>query len=247
VRRHIAEENGIPLEQHECTYEGPCRGTCPHCEAEVQYMERALASHIKLGKAATVAGLSLSLAACGNGSTTSHDTLLTIEDSTFTEIDDRQADDTLSENPPMEYYDWMGEVIEEDSSIPLPPPPEDEDCVINVIVNDDEEDLEGEITVFTVVENDPEFPGGRESLNAFLKENIRYPEAARKERLEGTVYVTFTVEPDGTISDPRILRDIGGGCGKEVQRVVSLMPRWIPGKLHGETVRVQFTLPVDTP
>ena len=57
VRRSIAEENGIPLEIPECTYKGPCRGTCPRCEAEVRFLENALADRIRLGKVATVAGI----------------------------------------------------------------------------------------------------------------------------------------------------------------------------------------------
>ncbi len=65
VRRHIALENDIPLEIKECTYKGECSGTCPRCEAEVQYLENSLAERIKLGKVATVAGLALGLAAPG--------------------------------------------------------------------------------------------------------------------------------------------------------------------------------------
>ena len=65
VRRRIAEENDIPLEIKECTYKGECLGTCPRCEAEVQYLEKSLAERIKLGKVATVAGLALGLAAPG--------------------------------------------------------------------------------------------------------------------------------------------------------------------------------------
>ena len=62
IRRRIAEENGIPLKVEECTYAGPCRGTCPRCEAEVRYLENALADRLRLGKVATVAGLALGLA-----------------------------------------------------------------------------------------------------------------------------------------------------------------------------------------
>ena len=61
IRRRIAEENGIPLEIPECTYNGPCRGTCPQCEAEVRFLETALADRIRLGKVATVAGIALGL------------------------------------------------------------------------------------------------------------------------------------------------------------------------------------------
>ena len=63
VRRSIAEENSIPLEIEECTYKGECRGTCPKCEAEVRFLENALAEKLRLGKVATVAGLALGLAA----------------------------------------------------------------------------------------------------------------------------------------------------------------------------------------
>lgn len=63
IRRQVAEQNDIPLEQHECTYEGPCDGTCPRCEAEVRYLEQELHRRMTLGKAAAVAGVALSMAA----------------------------------------------------------------------------------------------------------------------------------------------------------------------------------------
>ena len=63
VRKRIAEENEIPLKVEECTYKGECRGTCPRCEAEVRYLENALAERLRMGKVATVAGLVLGLAA----------------------------------------------------------------------------------------------------------------------------------------------------------------------------------------
>ena len=63
VRRRIADENGIPLEIKECTYQGPCRGTCPRCEAEVRYLEAELHRRMTLGKAAAVAGVAVSLTA----------------------------------------------------------------------------------------------------------------------------------------------------------------------------------------
>lgn len=75
VRRHIALENDIPLEIKECTYKGECSGTCPRCEAEVQYLEKSLAERISLGKVATVAGLALGLAA--PGAATAQDTVST--------------------------------------------------------------------------------------------------------------------------------------------------------------------------
>lgn len=99
--------------------------------------------------------------------------------------------------------------------------------------------------IFTVVENDPEFPGGINALYSYLAANIKYPKVARENGITGKVHVTFVVEKDGRLTDIKILRDIGGGCGAEVVRVVKTMPRWNPGKQRGKPVRVQFNLPVD--
>ncbi|MBR3828175.1 MAG: hypothetical protein IKJ40_02590 [Bacteroidales bacterium] len=63
IRRQIASDNDIPLEEHECHYDGPCKGTCPRCDAELQYLETELGRRGKLSKAAIVAGMTLSLAA----------------------------------------------------------------------------------------------------------------------------------------------------------------------------------------
>ena len=105
-----------------------------------------------------------------------------------------------------------------------------------------EEDLEDE--VFVVVEDDPEFPGGTDSLIAFIQRNLVYPRQAIDNKIEGKVYVTFTIEVDGSISNVRLLRDIGGGCGAEAVRVVKMMPKWKPGRQHGKAVRVQYNLPI---
>jgi protein TonB len=90
----------------------------------------------------------------------------------------------------------------------------------------------------------PEFPGGYEALLSFLKANITYPAEARASNIEGTVYLGFVVERDGTVSDIRILRKIGGGCEEEALRVASLMPKWTPGYQFNRPVRVAFTMPV---
>ena len=99
--------------------------------------------------------------------------------------------------------------------------------------------------IFLVVETSPEFPGGEDSLYAFLSRNISYPAEAKAKGIEGRVYVTFVVGKDGTLSNCRILRDIGAGCGEEVLRVLRKMPKWTPGKHRGKNVRVQFNLPVN--
>ncbi|MBN2638509.1 MAG: TonB family protein [Bacteroidales bacterium] len=109
--------------------------------------------------------------------------------------------------------------------LPPPPPPAD-------------------TTIFTVVEQSPEFIGGTKALMKYLGENIKYPVEAKKEGIQGRVFVNFIIEKDGSVSNARILRGIGHGCDKEALRVVEQMPKWIPGKQRGEPVRVVFTLPI---
>jgi len=78
----------------------------------------------------------------------------------------------------------------------------------------------------------------------FIQENIKYPMEALQNGVQGTVYVTFVVEKDGSLSNIRILKGIGYGCDKEVLRITKLMPKWNLGKQKAEPVRVQFNLPV---
>lgn len=117
----------------------------------------------------------------------------------------------------------------------------DDARLLNVV---EDEIVEEEEEVFLQVETDPEFPGGVEAMMKFLADNIVYPQEAKDNKIEGRVIVTFVVEKDGSISSIRVLRDIGGGCGAEVVRVVKLMPKWKPGMQNGKPVRVQYNLPV---
>lgn len=185
---------------------------------------------------------------------------------------DREAKEALEREAVLEEEEI---IIQTDIQEPPPPPPPEVPEVTTVIevVADDKEDIkevnfsaevtddtknieitpvvveeeedEAETQIFTVVENDPEFPGGMEALYKFLAQNIKYPQLARDNGITGKVYVTFVVERDGSIANPKVLRDIGGGCGQEAIRVVKSMPKWTPGKQRGKAVRVQFNLPVN--
>lgn len=99
-------------------------------------------------------------------------------------------------------------------------------------------------TIYTFVEIMPEFPGGEENLRKYLKQLIRYPDEARKNGIEGKVYITFMVEANGHISNVKVLRGIKGGCDEEAVRVIKEMPPWQPGKNKGRPVRVQYSMPV---
>ena len=97
---------------------------------------------------------------------------------------------------------------------------------------------------FSVVENNPEFPGGEDALYKYLAENIRYPEQAKKENVQGRVFVRFVVDKDGSVVNSEVLRGIGNGCDEEALRVVNAMPKWTPGKQRGKAVRVWYNLPI---
>ena len=103
---------------------------------------------------------------------------------------------------------------------------------------------ENDTAIVVISDVMPEFPGGDEALFAYLSQNINYPTEAKDAKLEGRVYVTFVIEKDGQVSNAKILRDIGGGCGEEAIRVVNNMPKWKPGSQDGKPVRTQFNLPV---
>lgn len=90
----------------------------------------------------------------------------------------------------------------------------------------------------------PEFPGGVEALYKYLAENIKYPEQAKKDGVQGRVFVRFVVEADGTVAEAEVLRGIGGGCDEEALRVVNAMPKWKPGTVDGKPVRTQYNLPI---
>lgn len=102
----------------------------------------------------------------------------------------------------------------------------------------------GEDEVFTVVEDSPSFPGGNDSLFAYIKRNIQYPQSALENRIEGTVYVTFVVEKDGSLTGHRVLRGINEACDQEALRLVKNMPAWQPGLHRNEPMRVQYNIPV---
>lgn len=101
-------------------------------------------------------------------------------------------------------------------------------------------------TVFTIVEDQPSFPGGDSELMKYLQQNLKYPDDAKEARIQGTVFVTFVIEKDGKVTDVKILKGIPGGesLDKEALRVVSAIPAFNPGRQRGEVVRVQFNLPI---
>ena len=95
-----------------------------------------------------------------------------------------------------------------------------------------------------IAERQPHFPGGQQALLEFLRENVKYPEQARKDSIEGRVVLSFVVETDGSITEPKVLRSLHPLLDAEALRVINLMPKWEPGYQGDSLVRVKYSLPV---
>ena len=98
--------------------------------------------------------------------------------------------------------------------------------------------------VFDIVEQMPEYPGGMEALFQYLSQNVKYPEDAKKQKIEGRVLASFVVETDGSITNVEVVKPAFPSLDAEAVRVLSSMPNWIPGKQNGEVVRVKYTVPL---
>ena len=107
----------------------------------------------------------------------------------------------------------------------------------------EEEEIQEE-EIWLSVEENPEFPGGTAKLLEHVQKNLKYPMMARESDIQGKVFVNFVVEKDGSISNVKVLRGIGGGCDEEAVRVVQSLPKFKPGKQRGNPVRVSYTLPI---
>ena len=99
--------------------------------------------------------------------------------------------------------------------------------------------------VFDVVEQMPEYPGGMQALFEYLSQNVKYPEDAEKQKIEGRVIAVFVVETDGSVSNVEVARPVFPSLDAEAVRVLSAMPKWTPGMQSGKVVRVKYTVPIN--
>jgi len=168
--------------------------------------------------------------------------------------DERIVDATQINDIERTDYDDI-EIIGYDEDIDSPPPVEGdyaieetipdiainstEDVAIIEAVNSDEDEI------VDYAETEPSFPGGMDEMYIFLSKNIVYPPMAADAGIQGRVFVQFVVETDGTITGVKVVRGASPELDKEAVRVISSMPTWIPGTLHGRPVRVRYTLPVN--
>jgi TonB family protein len=103
----------------------------------------------------------------------------------------------------------------------------------------------GEDQIFMVVEETATYPGGIDALRKFLSENLLYPEEARKRGIEGTVFVSFVIGTDGTLSDFNVVKGVGEWVDEAALNVVKKMPSWTPGKQNGKVVKSRYALPIN--
>lgn len=101
---------------------------------------------------------------------------------------------------------------------------------------------EGEL--FVIVEEMPEFPGGEKAMREFIAHEVKYPTIAVEKGIQGKEYVSFVVDQNGNVRNPRIVRGVDSSLDAEALRVISAMPRWKPGKHHGQNVAVSYTVPI---
>ncbi|MFD1631398.1 energy transducer TonB [Pseudopedobacter beijingensis] len=95
-----------------------------------------------------------------------------------------------------------------------------------------------------VVEEMPAFPGGMDAWAKFLRKNLNYPAVAKEEGIQGRVTVSFVVEKDGSVTDIKVIKGIGGGCDEEAIRVIKKSPLWKAGVMNGRKVRVSYVIPI---
>ena len=100
-------------------------------------------------------------------------------------------------------------------------------------------------SIYQIVDQMPEFPGGTEALLKFVANNVKYPEKAKDEEISGRVFISFVIEKDGSVSNVEVKRGIGGGCDEEAVRVIKSLPNWKPGIKDGKPVRVSYMMPIN--
>ena len=99
--------------------------------------------------------------------------------------------------------------------------------------------------IFTAVEQMPQFPGGEGELLKYIATHIKYPTMAAENNIQGRVVVKFVVKKDGNVGDVVVIRGKDPDLDKEAQRVVKTLPKFIPGKMNGQSVSVWYTLPIN--
>ncbi len=230
VRRQIAQANHITYEPTECKHKGDCMGTCPKCEQEMRYIEKQLSIRKAMGKAVSVVGISIGIAAlssCGkiinifgnneNGY---------LIDGDMPNNRNVPADSTGQNNSKKGKSDANDGKKEPKS----------------MVVKTDT--IKEDIIFGDIMEIQPSFVGGEQKLKEYLSKEVVYPEEAKKDSIEGRVVIQFVIDKDGSISDAKVAKSLHPLFDNEALRVVKAMPKWIPGKIGGKPMKTKYMLPI---
>ena len=226
IRLRVARENNIEYSPTECHHEGDCAGTCPKCEAEVRYIEQQLAHIRRFGRKVAVAGIGASVAALSSCSLVMAGKM-TPPKPLGGDVENVDIDET------------EGYLAEPDDTVVSRDKAEPKSGVVQT------DTIKEPVLLGDVVEEQPRFPGGIEGLMQFLSDNVKYPPECVKDSIGGRVVVSFVVEKDGTITEPKVVKSVHPLLDAEALRVVGLMPKWQPGMMNGERRRMKYTIPVN--
>ena len=176
----------------------------------------------------------------------------TMFEQSVTDIEEEIIPITRQNEPPppppeQEQVTDVLEIVEDDTELEeeleLQDTEADEDTDIDIPVVEDVEEDEDPV-LFVLVEDKPQFPGGQEELIRWIGKNTNYPEIAKENNIQGTVYVYFVIGKDGSVGNVRIARGVDPYLDKEAERVVNAMPKWKPGKQRGKPVKVSYQVPI---
>ena len=216
IRKRIATENGIPLEQRECTFKGECSGTCPFCEAELRYLEKELRKRRTLGKAVTVAGIALSsvmlFPACGPENTLQGEPELPPEPDTTLAVTDTVPSDTVAEK------------VSPSPDLPIFP--------YEVIV--------GELVEYSDLGFPPEYGTPQQWFNNQLQDSAL--RAKIRDYVQKEVSLEYTTNDNGFVKDVWIhglpTDSVGKEIKEELKAILFNMPQWDTAKTVSTLHRV---------
>lgn len=217
IRRQIAEANDIEFITSECQYKGDCPGTCPKCEAEVRYLEQELERRRMTGKLVTLAGISAGMLTMNTYAQSggSNNTVVPLSQ---IEIQDKASSS--------EKEITIGYI----PIVPIQPDTSKVDAT--------DEAMEG------VIETMPEFPGGMVALTKYLQIDIEYPALPEEHGAMGRTLVKFTIDENGKIKYPHVLRGIDPILDRMALELIRKMPQWNPATENGKAIPTDFVVPV---
>lgn len=230
IRLLVAKANEIPYAPTECRHEGDCMGTCPKCESEVRYLEQQLDMRRAMGKAVSLVGVGMGVAALS-----SCHLVRTVHPTAGEVANEPPTTEVIQGMPvirdiPHEHTDSCSQATAGMKS-----------QAKSMVVKEDT--TSSEIIFGDIDEQQPSFRGGNQALKKFIDTNLQYPKQL-KDSVQGRAIISFMILRDGSISDAKVVKSLHPLLDQEALRVVKMMPKWLPGKTNGQSVVTRYLLPI---